>query len=198
MRPCRCATSMRPCAALQGTSDRPQHVGRGCGPAWRSGSAVRSKSSSARMGDTASTLSATGTAAAAQLKPFLPSAVKVSGATAWRLATRVPQRCGQRGAQVRRAHRIGPARPGHRAARAGRQERERSSGRSRSPWSPMATTLCSRAAGSATCARSCASRASGAGWSLDRGGIRADGNAPALAESSRPAHRGRCRALRAR
>jgi len=38
-------------------------------------------------GNTASTLSATGTAAAAQLKAFLPSAVKVSGSTAWKLAT---------------------------------------------------------------------------------------------------------------
>src|SRR4029453_323516 len=38
-------------------------------------------------GNSASTLTATGTAAAAQLKPFLPSAVKVSGSTQWRLGT---------------------------------------------------------------------------------------------------------------
>jgi len=38
-------------------------------------------------GRDASVLNATGTATAAQLKPFLPSAVKLSGATQWQLAT---------------------------------------------------------------------------------------------------------------
>ena len=38
-------------------------------------------------GSKASVLNATGTASAAQLKPFLPAAVNLSGATQWRLAT---------------------------------------------------------------------------------------------------------------
>ena len=150
----------------------------------RSGSAGRSKSSSARTGDTASTLSATGTAAAAQLKPFLPSAVKVSGSTAWRLATEFHSDAGsaarKSGVRIESDLRgLGIALP-------------EPVGKSESEQRPFQVTLESDG-DDAVLARSWLGdvRAivrvarSGEGWSLDRGGIRADGNAPGL-----PNHRG--------
>ncbi len=135
-------------------------------------------------GRSASTLNATGTAMAEQLKAFLPSAVNVSGATQWRLATEL------------RSH----------AANAGRQSGVRVEsdlrglgialpeplGKSESEQRPFQVTL--EADGDdAMLARSWLGDVrsivrvarSGEGWSLDRGGIRADGNAPAL-----PNHRG--------
>jgi uncharacterized protein (TIGR02099 family) len=137
-------------------------------------------------GNTASTLSATGTAAAAQLKPFLPSAVKVSGSTQWRLATEFhsdtsePQR--KSGVRIESDLRgLGIALP-------------EPVGKGESEQRPFQVTL--EADGDdAVLARSwlgdvraivrVARSSEGGRWSLDRGGIRADGNAPGL-----PNHRG--------
>ncbi|HET9447823.1 MAG TPA: DUF3971 domain-containing protein, partial [Steroidobacteraceae bacterium] len=52
-------------------------------------------------GDNASTLRATGAAHAAQLKPFLPSSVKVSGSTQWKLGTEFYSVAGSRKSGVR-------------------------------------------------------------------------------------------------
>lgn len=135
-------------------------------------------------GSNASTLNASGTAIAEQLKPFLPSAVKVSGATQWRLSTEFRSD----------------------AVNAGRQSGVRIEsdlrglgislpeplGKSENEQRPFQVTL--EADGDDAMVtrawlgdvRSIVRVArSEDGWSLDRGGIRADGNAPAL-----PNHRG--------
>ena len=96
MRACRCATSMRQCAALKGslTVRNTLVAAADLRAQWLGGPVevvIRPE------GDNASTLSATGTAAAAQLKPFLPSAVKVSGSTQWRLATEFHSDAGSSG-----------------------------------------------------------------------------------------------------
>jgi uncharacterized protein (TIGR02099 family) len=135
-------------------------------------------------GSTASVLTATGTAAAAQLKPFLPSAVKVSGSTQWRLATEFQSDTGnaerKQGVRIESDLRgLGIALP----VPVGKGESEQR---------PFQVALESDG-DDAVLARSWLGdvRAivrvarSDAGWALDRGGIRADGNAPAL-----PNHRG--------
>ena len=135
-------------------------------------------------GDKASTLRATGTATAAQIKSFLPSAVKVSGSTQWRLATEFYSDAGSsdRKSSVRiesDLRGLGVALP-------------EPVGKSESEERPFQVTL--EADGDdAVLARSWLGdvrsivRVARAGdrWSLDRGGIRADGSAPAL-----PSHRG--------
>jgi uncharacterized protein (TIGR02099 family) len=137
-------------------------------------------------GNNASTLSATGTAVAAQLKPFLPSAVKVSGSTQWRLGTEFYADSGdterKSGVRIESDLRgLGVALP-------------EPVGKSESESRPFQVTL--EADGdAAVLARSwlgdvraivrVARPAGGGDWSLDRGGLRADGNAPAL-----PNHRG--------
>ena len=150
----------------------------------RSGSVVPSKSSIRPEGDNASTLRATGTATAAQIKSFLPSAVKVSGSTQWRLATEFYSDAGssgrKSGVRIESDLRgLGIALP-------------EPVGKSESEERPFQVTL--EADGDdAVLARSWLGdvrsivRVARAGdrWSLDRGGIRADGNAPAL-----PNHRG--------
>jgi uncharacterized protein (TIGR02099 family) len=132
-------------------------------------------------GRNASTLSATGTAVAAQLKPFLPSAVKVSGTTQWRLGTEF-RTDAERQAGVRiesDLKGLGVALP-------------EPLGKSESEQRSFQVTL--EADGdNAMLARSWLGEVrsivrvarSDSGWALDRGGIRADGNAPAL-----PNHRG--------
>jgi uncharacterized protein (TIGR02099 family) len=135
-------------------------------------------------GENASTLSASGTAAAAQLEPFLPSAVKISGSTQWRLATEfytdvagVEKKSGVRIESD--LHGLGVALP-------------EPVGKSESEQRPFQVTLESDG-DAAVLARTWLGdvRAivrvarTGNRWSLDRGGIRADGNAPAL-----PNHRG--------
>jgi uncharacterized protein (TIGR02099 family) len=137
-------------------------------------------------GNTASTLSATGTAAAAQLKAFLPSAVKVSGSTAWKLATdfhtetaEAERKSGVRIESDLRGLGIALPEP---------------IGKGESEQRPFQVTLESDG-DAAVLARSwlgnvraivrVARSSEGGSWSLDRGGIRADGNAPAL-----PNHRG--------
>ncbi|HKU15024.1 MAG TPA: YhdP family protein [Steroidobacteraceae bacterium] len=135
-------------------------------------------------GATASVLNATGTAAATQLKPFLPSAVKLSGTTQWRLATNFSAATGdaQRKTGVRiesDLRGLGVALP-------------EPVGKSEAEARPFQVTLESDGE-DAVLARSWLGdvRAivrvarSDQGWALDRGGIRADGNAPAL-----PSHRG--------
>jgi len=136
------------------------------------------------QGNTSSTLSATGTAAAAQLKPFLPSAVKVSGSTQWRLATEfhTGDAGGKSGVRIESdLSGLGIALP----VPVGKSENEQR---------PFQVTL--EADGDdAMVVRSwlgdvraivrVARSGGGGAWSLDRGGIRADGNAPAL-----PNHRG--------
>jgi len=130
-------------------------------------------------GRDASVLNATGTATAAQLKPFLPSAVKLSGATQWQLATEFHSSDGDdaerktavriesnlRGLGVRLPDPVGK-----------NEDEER----------PFQVTL--EADEDAVLARSWlgnvraivrVARSDGT-WGLDRGGIRADGNAPAL------------------
>jgi uncharacterized protein (TIGR02099 family) len=137
-------------------------------------------------GNNASTLRATGTAAAAQLKPFLPPAVKVSGSTQWRLGTefyadtaKTERKSGVRIDSDLRGLGIALPEP---------------VGKSESEPRPFQVTL--EADGdNAVLARSwlgdvraivrVARPAGGGAWSLDRGGLRADGNAPAL-----PNHRG--------
>jgi len=137
-------------------------------------------------GNNASKLNATGTAAAPQLKPFLPAAVKVSGSTQWHLATNFyagttkdERKSGVRiDADLRG---LGIALP-------------EPVGKSESEARPFQVTLESDG-DDAVLARSwlgdvraivrVARPADGGAWSLDRGGIRADGNAPAL-----PNHRG--------
>jgi uncharacterized protein (TIGR02099 family) len=132
-------------------------------------------------GPKASTLSATGTAVAAQLKPFLPSAVKVSGAMQWRLGTQFRTDAErQAGVSIDSDLRgLGLALP-------------EPLGKSENEQRPFQVTL--EADGDkATIARAWLGDVrsivrvarSDDGWSLDRGGIRADGNAPAL-----PNHRG--------
>lgn len=133
-------------------------------------------------GDNSSTLRATGTAAAAQIKAFLPTAVKVSGSTQWRLATEFYSGAGSRKSNVRiesDLRGLGVALP-------------EPVGKSENEERPFQVTL--EADGDdAMLARSWLGdvrsivRVARAGdrWSLDRGGIRADGNAPAL-----PNHRG--------
>jgi uncharacterized protein (TIGR02099 family) len=135
-------------------------------------------------GSNASAMNATGTATAAQLKPFLPSAVKLSGSTQWRLATEFRSDDGDdagRKSAVRiestlRGLGIGLPEP------VGKGEDEER---------PFQVTLA--ADEDAVLARSWlgdvraivrVARTNGV-WGLDRGGIRADGNAPAL-----PNHRG--------
>jgi uncharacterized protein (TIGR02099 family) len=137
-------------------------------------------------GNTASTLTATGTAAAAQLKPFLPAAVKVTGSTQWKLATEFHTDTGEaeRKSGVRiesdlRGLGIGLPVP---------------VGKGESEQRPFQVTLESDG-DDAVLARSwlgdvraivrVARSGAGGAWSLDRGGIRADGNAPGL-----PNHRG--------
>ena len=199
MRTCRCATSMRPCSALQGKLTVRNTLVAAADLRWRSGSAGRSKSSSARTGDTASTLSATGTAAAAQLKPFLPSAGQgLAARRAWRLATRVPQRRG----------RIGGAQPAcasNRTCEAWASRLPEPLGKSESEQRPFQVTLesdrrrrCARARLARRRARNHARRAIRlrlvAGSRRHSRGRQCAG----VAESSRLAHRGHGRALRAR
>jgi uncharacterized protein (TIGR02099 family) len=130
-------------------------------------------------GNKASVLNATGTANAAQLKTFLPSAVKLSGATQWRLATEFhsseddgsDRKTGVRIDSNLRGLGIALPEP------VGKGEDEER---------PFQVTL--EADDDALLARSWlgnvraivrVARSNGA-WELDRGGIRADGNAPAL------------------
>ncbi|HKR35394.1 MAG TPA: YhdP family protein [Steroidobacteraceae bacterium] len=135
-------------------------------------------------GNDAAVLNATGTATAAQLKPFLPSAVKLSGSTQWRLATEFHNDEGQdserkTGVRIESNLRgLGIALPDP-------------VGKSADAERPFQVTL--EADEDAVLARSWlgdvraivrVARTDGA-WGLDRGGIRADGNAPAL-----PSHRG--------
>jgi uncharacterized protein (TIGR02099 family) len=133
--------------------------------------------------DNASTLRATGTATAAQIKSFLPPAVKVSGSTQWRLATEFYGDAGSgRKSSVRiesDLRGLGVALP-------------EPVGKSESEERPFQVTL-EADADNAVVARSWLGEVrsivrvarSGDRWALDRGGIRADGNAPAL-----PNHRG--------
>jgi uncharacterized protein (TIGR02099 family) len=135
-------------------------------------------------GNNASTLRATGTANAAQIKSFLPSAVKVSGSTQWRLATEFYSDASSNGrkssVRIESGLRgLGVALP-------------EPVGKSEGEERPFQVTL--EADGDdAVLARSWLGdvrsivRVARAGerWSLDRGGIRADGSAPAL-----PSHRG--------
>ena len=135
-------------------------------------------------GSSASKLNATGTALAEQLKPFLPPAVKVSGAMQWRLATEFRSDAANAGRQAGVSiesdlRGLGIALP-------------EPLGKSEGEQRPFQVTL--EADGDdAMLARSWFGDVrsivrvarSGDGWSLDRGGIRADGNAPAL-----PNHRG--------
>ena len=135
-------------------------------------------------GSNASTLDATGTATAAQLQPFLPSSVKLSGATQWKLATDfhtddggdAERKTGVRIESNLRGLGVGLPEP------VGKGEGEER---------PFQVTL--EADDDAVLARSWlgdvraivrVARSNGE-WALDRGGIRADGNAPAL-----PNHRG--------
>ena len=173
-----------PVRSLEGKSDRAQHAGRRCGPACAMARrAARSRHPAGRGHRVHVECDGHCSGRAAQAVP----AVGGQGQRRDRVAPRdrAPQRCGQQ-------PRASPACASNRTCEAwasrcpSRWARARAnSGRSRSRWRPTATTPCSRAAGSATCARSCASRGQATGWSLDRGGIRADGNAPAL-----PNHRG--------
>lgn len=136
------------------------------------------------QGSNASTLNATGMAAAAQLKPFLPSAVKLSGATQWQLATEfhtddggdADRKTGVRIESNLRGLGIGLPDP------LGKKDDEE-----------RAFQVTLEADEDAVLARSWlgdvraivrVARSNGA-WALERGGIRADGNAPAL-----PSHRG--------
>lgn len=132
-------------------------------------------------GNTASTLSATGTATAAQLKPFLPSAVKVSGSTQWRLATEFYTDAARKsGVRIESDLRgLGIALPEPLGKSEGEQrafqvtlEADGDSAMLARSWLGDARAIVRVARGDD-------------GWSLDRGGIRADGNAPAL-----PNHRG--------
>lgn len=135
-------------------------------------------------GDKASRLNASGTATAVQLRPFLPSAVKLSGAADWKLATEFhtddgadeDRKTGVRIESNLRGLGIGLPEPVGK-----REDAER----------PFQVTL--EADEDAVLARSWlgdvraivrVARQNGE-WGLDRGGIRADGNAPAL-----PSHRG--------
>jgi uncharacterized protein (TIGR02099 family) len=135
-------------------------------------------------GAKASTLTATGTATAAQVQPFLPAAVKLSGATQWKLATDFrgdnsdddERKTGVRIESNLRGLGIGLPEP---VGKGENEERQ------------FQVTL--EADEDAVLARSWlgdvraivrVARMNGA-WALDRGGIRADGNAPAL-----PNHRG--------
>ena len=136
-------------------------------------------------GHNASTLSATGTAAAAQLKPFLPSAVKVSGATQWRLgdASSTATRATRSASPACASNRICAAWASRCPSRSARARAN--SGRSRSRWkSDGDDAVLARSWLGDVRAIVRVARSDG-GWSLDRGGIRADGNAPAL-----PNHRG--------
>ena len=132
-------------------------------------------------GNNASALNATGTTAAPQLKPFLPSAVKVSGSTQWHLATEFYTDAG--GAERKSGVRIDSDLRGLGIAL------PEPVGKSESESRPFQVTL--EADGDdAVLARSwlgdvraivrVARPAEGGAWSLDRGGLRADGNAPAL------------------
>ena len=132
-------------------------------------------------GNTASTLSATGTATAAQLKPFLPSAIKVSGSTQWRLATEFHTDAARKsGVRIESDLRgLGIALPEPLGKSEGEQrafqvtlEADGDSAMLARSWLGDARAIVRVARGDD-------------GWSLDRGGIRADGNAPAL-----PNHRG--------
>jgi uncharacterized protein (TIGR02099 family) len=137
-------------------------------------------------GNNASALNASGTAAAAQLKPFLPSAVKVSGSTQWHLATEFYSDKG--GADRKSGVRIDSDLRGLGIAL------PEPVGKGESEQRPFQVTLESDG-DDAVLARSwlgdvraivrVARPAAGGAWSLDRGGIRADGDAPAL-----PNHRG--------
>ena len=134
-------------------------------------------------GGNASKLNAKGTATAAQLQPFLPSAVKLSGAADWKLATEFHTDEGAdedrtTGVRIESNLRgLGIALP----EPVGKREDEER---------PFQVTLeadeerCSRQLARRR-ARDRARRAPERAWGLDRGGIRADGNAPAL-----PSHRG--------
>ena len=135
-------------------------------------------------GDTASTLSATGTAAAVQLKPFLPAAVKVSGSTAWRLATEFHSDAGSaarksgvriesdlRGLGITLPEPVGKSESEQRAFQVTLESDGDDAVLARS-WLGDVRAIVRVAR-------------SGSGWSLDRGGVRADGNAPGL-----PNHRG--------
>jgi len=137
-------------------------------------------------GNNASALNASGTAAAAQLKSFLPSAVKVSGSTQWHLATEFYSDKG--GADRKSGVRIDSDLRGLGIAL------PEPVGKGESEQRPFQVTLESDG-DDAVLARSwlgdvraivrVARPAAGGAWSLDRGGIRADGDAPAL-----PNHRG--------
>jgi uncharacterized protein (TIGR02099 family) len=135
-------------------------------------------------GKDASRLNATGTATAAQLQPLLPSAVKLSGSTQWKLATDFHSDDGgdaERKTSVRIESNL-------RGLGVGLPEPV---GKGESEERAFQVTL--EADEDAVLARSWlgdvraivrVARTDGA-WALDRGGIRADGNAPAL-----PNHRG--------
>ncbi len=132
-------------------------------------------------GNTSSTLSATGTATAAQLKRFLPSAVKLSGSTQWRLATEFHTDTARKsGVRIESdLHGLGIAVP----EPLGKNESEQRAFQVTLEADGESAMLARSWLGDA---RAIVRVARGDdGWSLDRGGIRADGNAPAL-----PSHRG--------
>lgn len=132
-------------------------------------------------GRNASTLTATGTAAAEQLKPFLPSALKVSGATPWRLGTEF-----HTGAERQAGVRIESDLKGFGIALPeplGKSESEQRSFQVTLEADGDHAMLVRSWLGEV---RSIVRMArSDSGWALDRGGIRADGNAPGL-----PNHKG--------
>lgn len=137
-------------------------------------------------GNNASKLSATGTAAAAQLKPLLPSAVKVSGSTQWRLGTEFYVDTGdagrKSGVRIESDLRgLGIALP----EPAGKSESESRAFQVTLESDGDDAVLARSWLGDVRAIVRVARPAGGGAWSLDRGGIRADGNAPAL-----PNHRG--------
>jgi uncharacterized protein (TIGR02099 family) len=132
----------------------------------------------------ASVLEVGGNAAAAQLTPFLPAAVKVTGAMPWRMATTLISDAGD--GDSKRSVRIESTLQGLGIALPeplGKSENEVRSLQVTLDQGDDDALLVRAALGNV---RSFVRVArSDAGWSLDRGGIRADGTAPAL-----PGHRG--------
>ncbi len=135
-------------------------------------------------GSNASTLNASGTALAEQIKSFLPSAVKVSGATQWRLATEFRSDAANAGRQAGMRiesdlRGLGIALPEPLGKREDEQRPFQVTWEADGDDAMLARTWLGDVRSIVRVARS------DDGWSLDRGGIRADGNAPAL-----PNHRG--------
>jgi uncharacterized protein (TIGR02099 family) len=132
-------------------------------------------------GRNASTLSATGTAMAAQLKAFLPSAVKVSGALQWRVGTEFRTDAErQAGLRIESDLRgLGIALPEPLGKRENEQRAFQVTLEADGDDAMLARAWLGDVRSIVRVARS------GDAWSLDRGGIRADGNAPGL-----PNHRG--------